>query len=119
MNVKPVEQVGELPRCLAWRVSSDLLTEFGDPSSFQFFLSFHFPSPTLLSYLTHPNVMSSSDEEAVHRPGRNAANQSPDPSDAGDDSGAENRGTGGDDLMDDDADLFGSDGSDGGFDNIE
>lgn len=81
--------------------------------------SFHFSSYTLLPHLNHPNIMSSSDEEAVRRPGRNAANQSPDLSDAGNDSGAENRGTGGDDLMDDDADLFGSDGSDGGFDNIE
>lgn len=62
--------------------------------------------------------MSSSDEEAVRRPGRNAANQSPDPSDAGNDSGAENHGAG-NDLMDDDADLFGSDGSDGGFDDVE
>lgn len=63
--------------------------------------------------------MSSSDEEAVRRPGRNAANQSLDPSDAGNDSGAEDLGAGGDDLMDDDADLFGSDGSEGGFDDVE
>ncbi|KAJ5489633.1 hypothetical protein N7539_004523 [Penicillium diatomitis] len=59
--------------------------------------------------------MSSSDEEAVRRPGRNAVNQSPDMSDAGNDSGAENTGLGAVDALDDDADLFGSDGSDGGF----
>ncbi|KAJ5698434.1 hypothetical protein N7462_000439 [Penicillium macrosclerotiorum] len=62
--------------------------------------------------------MSSSDEEAVRRPGRGAA-QSPAPSDAGNDSGAENFGAGDQMDEDDDADLFGSDGSDGGFDNVD
>ncbi|KAJ5160554.1 uncharacterized protein N7482_007558 [Penicillium canariense] len=64
--------------------------------------------------------MSSSDEEAVRRPGRNTGHQSPDASDAGIDSGAENNGAGSN-LMDedDDADLFGSDGSEGGFDDTD
>lgn len=67
--------------------------------------------------------MSSSDEEAVRRPGRaTGANglQSPAPSDQN--SSAGNRSPGdNDDQMneDDDADLFGSDRSEGGFDNDE
>lgn len=69
--------------------------------------------------------MSSSDEDAVRRPGRSAANgvQSGKDSDAGNDSGAENRSPfgAGVDLMDEDndTDLFGSDGSQGGLDDIE
>lgn len=62
--------------------------------------------------------MSSSDEEAVRRPGRRQS-----PAQNGHDS---NPGNGsppgaGDDQMDEneDADLFGSDGSDGGLDNVE
>lgn len=59
--------------------------------------------------------MSSSDEDAVRRPGRGAApngRQTPPESDA------ENNPL---DQMDedDDADLFGSDGEDGGLDNLE
>lgn len=65
----------------------------------------------------------SSDEEAVRRSGRaTSANglQSPAPSD--NDSGPGGQSPhGADDQMDEDndADLFGSDGSEGGFDNIE
>lgn len=62
--------------------------------------------------------MSDSDEEAVRRPGRaGASHQSPAPSD--NDSGADNKDLFGDDQMDEDndADLFGSDGEDGGADN--
>lgn len=64
--------------------------------------------------------MSSSDEEAVRRPDRaTSANglQSPAPSD--NDFGAENGGDGNQMVEDNDADLFGSEGSEGGFDNIE
>lgn len=63
----------------------------------------------------------SSDEEAVRRPGRANGRQSPVQS--GDDSGAGNKspfGAGNDQMdEDDDADLFGSEGSEGGLDNIE
>lgn len=67
--------------------------------------------------------MSSSDEEVVRRPGRaTSANglQSPAPSEGGSDAGNV-RPPAADDQMDedDDADLFGSDGSEGGFDNTE
>jgi hypothetical protein len=69
-------------------------------------------------------IMSSSDEEAVRRPGRaTSANglQSPAPSDR--DSAAGNQspyGAAGNQMDEDnDADLFGSDGSEGGLDNIE
>lgn len=55
----------------------------------------------------------SSDEEDVRRPGRSTA-QSPVASDAHNDSGDDNLG--GDNLDDNDADLFGSDGEDGGLD---
>lgn len=57
--------------------------------------------------------MSSSDEEAVRGPGRNAANDAHD-------SGDDNRspyGAGNDNMDDNDADLFGSDGEDDGVDN--
>ncbi|KAJ6103147.1 hypothetical protein N7486_005574 [Penicillium sp. IBT 16267x] len=64
--------------------------------------------------------MSSSDEEAVRRPGRSNGVQSPAHSDAHD-SGDENKspyGAGNDNLdEDDDADLFGSDGDDNGVEN--
>lgn len=69
--------------------------------------------------------MSSSDEDAVGRPGRGAAPngiQNLVESDAANDSGVENKspfGAGADQMEDDDADLFGSDGSDGGLGNIE
>lgn len=72
-----------------------------------------------------PNTMSS-DEETVRRPGRpEGANGSPSPapSDARNDSGAENQSptrAGGDQMdEDDDADLFGSEGEDGGSVNFE
>ncbi|KAJ5151843.1 hypothetical protein N7492_010138 [Penicillium capsulatum] len=67
----------------------------------------------------------SSDEEAVRRPGRSAgANGSPAPSDDGNESGTENHspaGAGGGDQMeeDDDADLFGSEGEEGGLENLD
>lgn len=68
--------------------------------------------------------MSSSDEEAVRRPGRGAGANGPQtPAPSGNDSGAGNNspfGAGGDQMdEDDDADLFGSDGSEGGLDNVE
>lgn len=61
--------------------------------------------------------MSDSEEDAVRRPGRaGASQQSPAPSDNGSD--ADNKDLFGDDQMDEDndADLFGSDGEDGGAD---
>lgn len=64
--------------------------------------------------------MSSSDEEAVRRPGRSNGVQSPAHSEAHD-SGDDNKspyGAGNDNLdEDDDADLFGSDGDDNGAEN--
>lgn len=68
--------------------------------------------------------MSSSDEEVVRRPGRaTSANglQSPAPSDNESDAGnVRTHGVDNDQMdEDDDADLFGSDGSEGGFDNVE
>lgn len=67
--------------------------------------------------------MSSSDEEAVRRPGRSAGANGPHSPAQNDESGAENKspfGAGGNQMdEDDDADLFGSDGSEGGLDNIE
>lgn len=67
--------------------------------------------------------MSSSDEDAVRRPGRGAGRQSPSGSERSNTPAERNQSPVGSDAgnmnVDDDADLFGSDGSDDGLENLE
>ncbi|KAI9928540.1 hypothetical protein ASPWEDRAFT_106629 [Aspergillus wentii DTO 134E9] len=67
--------------------------------------------------------MSSSDEDAVRRPGRGAGRQSPSGSERSNTPAERNQSPVGSDAgnmnVDDDADLFGSDGSDGGLENLD
>lgn len=59
--------------------------------------------------------MSSSDEEVVRRPGRSGKAQSPAESEHNDGPAADDMDVDKPNGGDDDADLFGSDGSEGGF----